>query len=44
MLGAGESDLRLAGYLELLGSMMGWRLGGDVGRSRRAIAWMVGGM
>lgn len=42
MFGAGESDLRLAGHLELSGSMMGWRLREDVGRPRRAIAWMVG--
>ena len=42
MLGAGDSDLRLANHLELSGSIMGWRLGDDVGRSRRVIAWMVG--
>ena len=41
MSGAGDSDLRLAGHLELSGSMMVWRLGEDVWRSRRAIAWTV---
>ncbi len=42
MLGVGESDLRVAGHFELSDSIMGWRLADVVGRSRRAIAWMVG--
>ena len=42
MLGVGDSDLRLEGHFELSISMRGRRLAEDVGRSRRAIAWMVG--
>lgn len=42
MLGVGDSDWRPEGHFELSGSMRGWRLAADVGRSRRAMAWMVG--
>ena len=42
MLGVGEIDLRLAGHFELSDSIRGWRLDEDVGRSRRARAWIVG--
>ena len=42
MLGAGDSDLRLEGHLELSGSTRVWRLAEVAGSSRRAKAWMVG--
>lgn len=42
MSGVGERDLKLEAHFELSASMRGRRLGEDVGRSRRAIAWTVG--
>ena len=42
MFGVGERDWSFEGHSELSDSMRGWRLAEDVGRSRRAIAWMVG--
>ena len=42
MLGVGEMDPKVEGHFDVSDSTRGWTLAEDTGRSRRAIAWMVG--
>ena len=42
MLGVGDMDLKLEGHFDVSDSTREWTLAEDIGRSRRAIAWIVG--